>query len=230
MRLPSLLLHLLVLVPLGLAVLACGELKTGTPAEGAGDGGASSSGSTSSSGASGSSGTSGSSSGLPGTTKKPPSNGFGPGNFGSLPSGYCCTADTECRSRHCEDLGGGKMCLDECRSNSTCTRPPDFTFTCDNGGVAGDEGFCKPTGSFTCIPASTFETGTKLTGACCTATGDGHAGNECAGGRCIAIGDGPFVCTNQCVLPKDCAAGYVCQAITETRKECIPANTPYTCN
>jgi hypothetical protein len=102
-------------------------------------------------------------------------------------------------------------------------------WTCDNGGTPGDDGFCKPTGAFTCIPAAEFELGDKIPGDCCTATGDGYAGLECVGGRCIAIGDSPFVCSHICIQPKDCPSGFVCQQITETRKECIPANRPYTC-
>src|SRR5690349_19818303 len=38
----------------------------------------------------------------------------GPGPHGSLPSGYCCSSDSECRYRHCVDVGGAKTCLDEC--------------------------------------------------------------------------------------------------------------------
>ncbi len=206
------------------SVAACGELKT---ADVSGDAGASSS-------ADGSTGA------LPDDQAKgddakgdqarkdlPP--GYGPGPFGALPSGYCCSDDSECRSRHCEDLGGGKMCRDICFSNSICTRPPDFAWTCDNGGTPHEEGLCKPSGAFTCIPAAKFERGTRSAGDCCSATGDGWAGLECMGGRCIAIGDGPYVCNHICVQPKDCPSGFVCEQVTETRKECIPANRPYVC-
>src|SRR4051794_37229030 len=99
------------LVLLVLGVTACGDLKPAGP-----------------SGAAVDSGTvvdSGVDSGVavdPGRT--------GPGAHGSLPSGYCCTADTECRYRHCVDVGSGnKMCLDECKNPEFCTRP-GFTFTC----------------------------------------------------------------------------------------------------
>jgi len=123
--------------------------------------------------------------------------------------------------------GSGKMCLDACRSNSTCERPPDFAFTCDNGGSRFNDGFCKPASAFTCIPASQFERGTKPIGACCTATGNGIAGLECEGSLCVAVGDGPFVCTNYCTLPKDCSGAFTCQGQIN---QCFPANSPYTCN
>lgn len=208
---------------------ACGELKTATPVDGDADGGpsASSSGDGGGNGSSGSSGTSGE---LPDDqAKKDPAPGFGPGPYGALPSGYCCDHDSECRSRRCEDLGGGKMCRDSCRSNSTCQRPPELVWTCDNGGTPGADGFCKPDGAFTCIPAAEFELGTRIAGECCTATGDGFAGLECVGGSCVAIGDSPFICNHRCEQPKDCPSGFVCQPITNDRKECIPANRPYTC-
>ena len=68
----------------------------------------------------------------------------GPGPRGSLPSGYCCNDDRECRYRRCVDTGGaaGKMCLDECFQNVFCTRP-DITFTCAVPD-AGGRGLCRP--------------------------------------------------------------------------------------
>ena len=214
------------------AIAACGDLKTAPRGSDAGTStdpaNPTEPGPGSSGGTSGNAGSSGTSAGDQRKTEPPA--GFGPGLHGALPSGYCCNDDSECRSRHCEDGGGGKTCLDICYSSSSCARPPDFMWTCDNGGTPGDEGLCKPSGAFTCIPAAQFETGTKVPGECCTATGDGYAGLECEGGRCIAIGDSPFVCTHACVQPKDCPKGFVCQQITDTRKECIPANRPYTCD
>ncbi|MBX3212724.1 MAG: hypothetical protein KF850_11870 [Labilithrix sp.] len=207
------------------ALAACGELKTAAPDDADGDGG-----SRATPRDDGSSGTSGTSGALPGDqAKKDPPPGFGPGPYGALPSGYCCDDDGDCRSRRCEDLGGGKVCRDSCRSDSTCRRSPELEWTCDNGGTPGAPGFCKPDGAFTCIPAAEFELGTRAAGECCTATGDGFAGLECVGGSCVAIGESPFICNHRCLQPKDCPSGFVCQQITDDRKECIPANRPYTC-
>lgn len=159
----------------------------------------------------------------------PPPPGFGAGPYGALPSGYCCTDDADCRNRRCEDLGGGKMCLDACRANRVCQRPPELSWTCDTGGVPRGDGVCKPSGAFTCIPAAKYELGSRVAGDCCTVTGDGWAGLECSGGRCVALGDSPFVCTHTCVTPKDCPSGFICASLDETRKDCVPANQPYTC-
>src|SRR5579883_2022190 len=39
----------------------------------------------------------------------------GPGPWGALPTGYCCTSNDDCRHRNCIDTGGGiKMCSDDC--------------------------------------------------------------------------------------------------------------------
>ena len=218
-------------------VAACGELKTASPvdepdesSESSGNLPGSSGGTSGASGSSGTSGTSGASGGFNGTRKEPPPPGFGPGPQGSLPSGYCCNDDSECRSRRCEDLGGGKMCLDWCYGDSFCRRPPDLSWTCDNTATPGERGHCRPSGAFACIPAAQFEHGTRPTGDCCTPTGDGWAGLECLGGGCVAIGESPFVCSQRCEKPKDCPSGFICHAFDETRKECIPANRPYTCN
>ena len=212
-------------------VVACGELKTAEPShDGAPSDAGNESPSSTSGGATGTSGdASGSTGGSPDAATNTPA-GFGPGPHGSLPSGYCCTDDSECRDRHCEDLGGGKMCLDRCRSNALCRRPPDLAWSCDNGGSSFNVGFCKPTGPFACIPAAQYELGTKMSGDCCTATGDGWAGLECAGGRCIEVGEGPFFCTQGCVQPKDCPAGFVCERLNDDYKDCVPANRPYACN
>lgn len=177
---------------------------------------------------SGSTGSSGTSADGGDASSASSSGGSGGGPYGALPSGYCCTADKDCRKRRCVDDGTGqKMCMDDCRSQGAC-QYADFDFTCDAPNTFTD-GLCRPPGGFTCRPASSFELGTKPIGACCTATGDGEAGLECQGGLCIAIGTGPFVCTNACDKPTDCKGAHVCQQITSTRKECIPANMTYTC-
>ena len=151
--------------------------------------------------------------------------GTGPGAHGALPSGYCCSDDTECRGRRCaETTPGNRMCLDECRAQETCERYA-VTFTCD-APARGEEGYCQPPTGFACIPAAQFGRGTRETGGCCTPTFDGRAGEECEGNLCIALGDGPFVCTHRCDTTKDCPGGYICGPFGT----CMPANTGYTCD
>jgi hypothetical protein len=154
--------------------------------------------------------------------------GKGPGPHGSLPSGYCCTADSECRYRHCVDTGaGGKMCLDECEHDVFCTRP-DITFTCD-----ATSSRCKPSAGFRCLPAAGFTRGTKPLGACCNAgsaaTNDGTAGSDCEGNQCAAVGSGPLVCTNRCSFESECGGGFACILFGST-KACVPTSDSYTCN
>jgi hypothetical protein len=215
-----------------LLVAACGDLKE---ADSSGDGSEKASSSTSSSGGSertpsDSTETGESSSGAisSGSTSSSSGGPTGAGPYGALPSGYCCTSDDECRGQRCADTGGGKkMCLDQCRFDETCVNG-DITFTCDSPDKYTD-GRCKPPPGFTCVPQIQFVRGTKKAGSCCTPTGDGNAGLECEGGLCNAIGDNPFVCSNACRTGADCGGGFMCFAIGE-RKECIPANSPYTCN
>jgi hypothetical protein len=211
---------------------ACTDLKTATPSDGASSSPSTTSSSGASSSSSGASASSGSTSSSGSSSSTSSSGGggggFGPGPHGSLPSGFCCQSDDQCRYRHCVDVNGsGKMCLDACDHDGSCQRPPDFNFTCDNVGST-QEGFCKPPGaSFMCIPASKFERGTKVPGNCCTATRTGLAGLECEGALCVALGDGPFVCSNACSLPADCSGPFTCQAEVG---RCVPANQTYTCN
>lgn len=153
---------------------------------------------------------------------------LGPGPFGALPTGYCCSDDSECRNRHCVAVAGTKMCLDVCSVDSTCTRR-DLAFKCDSPSQFED-GLCQPpTPTFTCIPQARFERGSRKVGECCAATGDGNSGEECDGNSCIAKGIngdiGPFVCSHWCELTKDCPSGTVCSPF----KSCEPANFPYVC-
>ena len=157
----------------------------------------------------------------------------GAGPHGSLPSGYCCTADTDCRYRRCVDTGsgGGKMCLDECFSQGFCTRP-GFTFACvfpDGGG----RGLCQPPSSTTaCIPASTFKRGADPIGACCNAgdpgAADGTTASHCEGYQCASVGSGPYVCTHRCAFSQDCPSGFEC-LMFGTSKACVPTTDNYTC-
>ena len=155
----------------------------------------------------------------------------GPGSHGSLPTGYCCTQDAECRDRHCVAVGSGnRMCLDACYSQSKCNRPDRIgAFTCD--APMGDEGLCQPgPAALTCVPQNKFVRGTRQVGSCCEATFDGRAGDECEGNQCVAVNekdqDNPFVCSHWCDSTKDCPAPTICSPF----HACVPANRPYTCN
>jgi hypothetical protein len=191
------------------AAAACGDLKSATP-----------------------DGTSGSGSPDAGTAEHTnqqlPAN-TGPGDHGSLPSGYCCNADSECRDRHCQAVAGGaRMCMDACREQGTCERR-DLKFKC-NAPTTHDDGWCEPeTASFTCLPQATFQRGLRQVGECCAWTGDGNSGEECEGNKCIAKGingeDGPFVCSQHCETTKECPSGSICGPWGT----CDPANFPYTC-
>ncbi len=130
----------------------------------------------------------------------------GPGPTGALPSGYCCTADTDCRYRACLDFGGVRMCSDPCSASESCNTAPDMV--CDSA-----SGQCTPSGAPSCIPADQWVLGPNPTGGCCIATGDGHAGEECQGNLCVAFGDlqNPYICTQACDAPKDCPPKYQCQ-------------------
>lgn len=210
-------------------VISCADLKTAPPGAGnAGEGGNSSS-------------TPGSLAGSgtrpPGTPDPSTSDGGASSTgdagfaslpeFGILPSGYCCETDAQCRFGHCVDAGDGHpMCMDECHGNGICHRD-DISFTCD--GSQFKQGLCRPPAGFACLLPSKFVRGTRQPGECCTATGDGSAGSECEGNMCGATGDGPFICTHVCKGPRDCPSGLVCESITDTRKECVPGNSPYTC-
>lgn len=222
------------IVSLALAMSACGDLKhadeDGTPPAGgeAGTPNGGSSGTSSSSGSSGGTDDAGSDapSGNDGGGTSPFS---GPGPHGSLPSGYCCTNDSECRYRHCVDTGaGGKMCLDECATDTFCTRP-DLAFTCD---PSGSPRLCKPSAGFACIPASKFERGKRPIGACCNAgvapNNDGTAGSQCEGNQCAAVGASPLVCTHRCSSQGDCIGGFSCIQFG-TSKACVPTSSAYTC-
>lgn len=145
----------------------------------------------------------------------------GPGAHGSLPSGYCCTSDQDCRYRTCLDFGGVKMCSDPCTQEDTCNSAPNLT--CDQG-----SGQCSPKAAPSCIPANQWTSGVRPVGACCVATGDGHAGEECQGNLCMAFGElsNPFICTHACDKPADCPPKYECNSFT---RFCWPIATTYDC-
>jgi len=193
------------------ALAGCGDLKSAQPAGDAGasreDEGASSDGGSS----------------LP---KEEPGTS-GPGLYGALPSGYCCTDNSECRDRHCMETASGKMCLDDCREQGTCRRR-DVIFLCDAKNL-GDDGLCQPPLGFACIPSAQFRRGTRQVGECCAWTGDGNSGEECEGNKCVSISkndqDNPFVCSHWCERTADCPSGTLCSPYNT----CVPANMPYTC-
>lgn len=158
--------------------------------------------------------------GASGDTSVPPgSTGVGP--FGALPSGYCCTKNEDCRYRDCKQFGSVKMCSDPCDSNDGCNSAPGLA--CNMANMT-----CEPATALGCVPAEQWILGTKQLGDCCTATHDGHAGQECVGNRCVAFGPvtNPYICTQACSKPSDCPGAYFCSADAF----CVPENTTsYTC-
>jgi len=213
---------------------ACADLKTADPSgnggSGNGDGGASSSSGSSSGGGETSSSGSGTGSSSGNSTLGPAK---GAGDYGALPFGYCCTSDSECRDRHCVQVGSQKMCQDECGYPETCQGKGLPTgFTCN--GTPSDRGQCVPPSGFTCLPANTFTLGTKPAMSCCTPTGNGTAGLECMGGHCEYYKESqdpnyepPEFCTNHCDVPADCGKGMKCQLELGL---CVPANETFTCD
>lgn len=186
---------------------ACGDFKSSTPVADAGDA------SSAQDGASGDS-----------------SDGAGPGAFGALPSGYCCTKNDDCRYRNCATISGVAMCADPCETNDGCNIKPGYTCV---GANAQETGRCEPTTpGAACIPASSFPLGTKKLGQCCTATHDANAGLECEGGHCGAFGDisNPYICTNVCSKPADCAGNYLCSPVSSAYSICVALAATYTCN
>jgi hypothetical protein len=97
----------------------------------------------------------------------------------------------------------------------------------------GQFSLCTPTTpGAACVPADQYGHGTKGLGACCTATHDARAGQECAGGHCDGFGadSNPYICTNDCdpATPSDCPGNYFCLNVG-THSVCSPVADPYTC-
>lgn len=155
-----------------------------------------------------------------------PLGGTGPGRWGSLPTGYCCAGDADCRDRACVTGAKGRFCVDTCYSDEACVgrvKP----FHCDmktNQCVPNDA-------NFACVPAAEFPTGGKKLGTCCTATHDGNAGNECEGGHCssFATDGNPYICVNACTSDAQCPGAYLCTVTGDGYKICFPDGDPYTC-
>ena len=195
------------LPPIFVLGAACGDFKSSAPAADAGDAGSTQDSASADSG---------------GAT--------GPGPFGAMPTGYCCTKNEDCRFRNCATIGGVQMCSDPCDTNDGCNVKPGYTCV---GATPQDSGRCEPTAPGTaCIPAATFPRGGKKLGQCCTATHDANAGLECEGGQCGSFGDvsNPYICTNVCTKPADCPGNYLCSPVTNTYSICLALATTYTCN
>jgi hypothetical protein len=136
--------------------------------------------------------------------------GRGPGAFGALPSGYCCTKDAECWGRHCGDVGSGeRMCLDLCVDASSCD-VPKTPFDC-KAPAGTTRKRCSPPAGVKCVPAADFVQGTKAVGDCCAYAPGQAGGAECASHVCGSFGDGPDMCLNRCTVQADCLAGYKCE-------------------
>jgi hypothetical protein len=138
-----------------------------------------------------------------------PAGGNGPGPLGALPTGFCCAANEQCRSRQCFSFASGPYyCADFCDTTLQCS---GFStqFTCDPNGS------CAPINdSYSCLDGATYSYGSKPTGACC----DGAAqrpGQECLGGWCLRTGatTDPFYCTQGCNNLTACPAGYTCHSL-----------------
>jgi hypothetical protein len=213
-------------------VVACADLKSAEPSSGDGTASPSSSSGTSGTNTSGGPSGTGTTSSSGGSSGTPLGPGGGAGPFGALPFGYCCNDDSECRDRHCVQVGSSKMCLDDCRAPETCqgkTLPSGFT--CD--GSQSAPGMCQPPSGFTCLAANTFNLGTKPAMSCCTQTMNGTNGLECTGGHCFYYKESqdpdyepPEFCTNRCDLPQDCGKGMKCQL---ELGYCVPANDVFEC-
>lgn len=135
--------------------------------------------------------------------------GTGAGPLGALPTGFCCHANSDCRSRDCVSIGGGPtVCLDHCASDPVCAAWSPM-FHCDQG-----SGSCAPVGgSSTCLDPSGYHYGDKAIGTCC-ASGFVKSGQECLGGLCEATGNdaNPFYCTQGCDQETPCPSPYECAA------------------
>jgi hypothetical protein len=134
----------------------------------------------------------------------------GPGIYGALPSGYCCTKDADCKGRYCADQGGGKMCLDSCSDASDCD-VPKTPFAC---AVPAGETVkrCMPPAGVKCVAAADFVRGKKAFGDCCVYRPGQVGGAECASHLCGGFGDGnPYLCTSHCETQADCPSDFKCE-------------------
>lgn len=133
---------------------------------------------------------------------------YGPGPLGALSTGYCCTADTECRSRRCISYGPTSAgCSDPCLGDGDCNGPVITGMMCDPTSRV-----CVPANtSGACLAEDVFVWGHKKIGDCCDATG-ATPGSDCEGGWCIGVGAAnPTFCTQGCDDASPCPSGYGCR-------------------
>jgi hypothetical protein len=131
----------------------------------------------------------------------------GPGPLGALPSGFCCTGNSDCASRLCGTESGVSFCTDLCDTDAVCMAYGG-AFICDPG-----NGACLPSNPTNpiCVPANQYVYGSKPIGSCCS-HGFPKAGQECLGGKCVQTGanSNPFYCTQGCDSHSPCPGGYSC--------------------
>ncbi len=153
----------------------------------------------------------------------------GAGPLGALPTGFCCATDSECRNRHCQLVGGTKMCLDFCVKDDECQGVTSGFHCAFN---ADGYGFCQPApGATTCAPQALYRHGTKPLGSCCKQLSDGRMGSECLSGVCDRNGaQNPFFCSNDCGLTS-CPPTFTCGHADNfgVRYECLPVAFSYGC-
>jgi len=149
--------------------------------------------------------------------------GTGPGPLGALPSGFCCSDNSQCRNRRCIKAGSGpSYCADDCFSDGACNAWG--ALRCDLTNY-----YCVPTtATYDCLPQAQYTYGAKPIGACCQ-SGFGKSGQECAGGLCYSEGpdSNPFFCTQGCSSNEPCPIGYFC--IPDHWCSKLDTNGPYTC-
>ena len=154
----------------------------------------------------------------------------GPGPYGALATGYCCTNDEQCRHRHCLPSAYGRMCFDECSAQNQpfCDRP-FLDFRCDLQQPPYSQTCIPQEGApFTCLPPAQFVRGAKAAGECCAARPDNLHGQECASNLCMQKRDGPWACTRICEAGVDCPTDWSC--ISQIYWSiCVPNGLTYTC-
>ncbi|MBI5489693.1 MAG: trypsin-like serine protease [Deltaproteobacteria bacterium] len=118
-----------------------------------------------------------------------------------------CSADTDCATGLCLDLGAGtRICTAHCTASSATPCP--------------DSGYCDATacGDGLCRPAN--DGGGAPLGAACA------AGGECASRYCAPVPDGSAVCSRSCAPGSlGCLAGEVCSSLTETCGACLDGSS-----
>jgi hypothetical protein len=153
----------------------------------------------------------------------------GAGPLGALPTGFCCATDSECRNRHCQLVGGTKMCLDFCLKEDDC-QGVVTGFHC--AFTSEGYGYCEPTAAVTsCAAQSLHRHGLAPLGACCQQRSDGRMGSECLSGVCDRNGNtNPFICTSDCGKSM-CPPTWTCGHADNfgLRFECLPVANSYAC-